>query len=494
MLPNPNSACTIPPLSKTPSTSRPRPTAPISDASRPRWRAIHEGGSSAPSRSAAIGGTRVARKAGPIAASMATSVPTNSGSRTVSGFRVIAEVGSPDPALSNSVSSSFAKPMPDHDPGQRRQQADHQRLDQHRAQHLAAAGADRAQQGELAGALGDRDRERVEDDEGAANTVAPANASSSGVRKSLIPLATWLACSLAALGAGLHLHVVGHGRDDALLQLLLADARVGLDRDRGGLIDAVIPLLGVREGGADDGGAADRRRAAEVEDAHDRDRLEADRGCQLDVLADLQMLVVCQLRVDHDLTRRRGRVAGGERVGVEGVGQARDDQAGRAAAGAGVLAVHDQGAGRLDLPLGLGDAVDVCDRADQRRRQRPGLGAVVVGEGGALGGQHVGLLETGLEDAGERARDLVADDEGARDHGRAQDDRDRRQDGAGLAAPQAAQGDQDHWSDTSAMAVSTSCSLARPWSRTIRPSARNRMRSAIADARASWVTITVVCP
>ena len=33
-----------------------------------------------------------------------------------------------------------------------------------------------------------------------ANTVAPANASSSGVRKSLIPLATWLACSLAASG------------------------------------------------------------------------------------------------------------------------------------------------------------------------------------------------------------------------------------------------------------------------------------------------------
>src|SRR6185437_11902508 len=104
-------------------------------------------------------------------------------------------------------------------------------------------------------------------------------------------------------GAGLHLHEVWYRRDDALLQLLLADARVGLDRDRGGLIDAVIPLLGVLEGGADDGGAADRRGGAEVEDAHDRDRLEADRGGQLDVLADLQMLVVCQLRVDRPRPR-----------------------------------------------------------------------------------------------------------------------------------------------------------------------------------------------
>ena len=200
VLPSPNSACTIPPLSNTPSTSRPRPTAPISDASRPRWRAIHEGGSSAPSRSAAIGGTRVARKAGPIAASMATSVPTNSGSRTVSGFRVIAEVGSPDPVLSNTVSSSFAKPMPTTIPAS----------DASRPITSASISTERSTCRRLAPIVRSRANSRLrwatvienvlKMMKAPANTVAPANASSSGVRKSLIPLATWLACSLAASG------------------------------------------------------------------------------------------------------------------------------------------------------------------------------------------------------------------------------------------------------------------------------------------------------
>ena len=45
------------------------------------------------------------------------------------------------------------------------EQADHPRLEHDRAQHLAAAGAERAQQAELARALRDGDRERVVDDE-----------------------------------------------------------------------------------------------------------------------------------------------------------------------------------------------------------------------------------------------------------------------------------------------------------------------------------------
>ena len=47
----------------------------------------------------------------------------------------------------------------------RRDEADEHRLEQHRAEHLALPGADGAQQRELAAALGDDDREGVEDDE-----------------------------------------------------------------------------------------------------------------------------------------------------------------------------------------------------------------------------------------------------------------------------------------------------------------------------------------
>jgi hypothetical protein len=46
-------------------------------------------------------------------------------------------------------------------------QPDHQGLHQHRGEHLAAAGAQRPQQRQLPGPLGDQDREGVEDEEDA---------------------------------------------------------------------------------------------------------------------------------------------------------------------------------------------------------------------------------------------------------------------------------------------------------------------------------------
>ena len=54
---------------------------------------------------------------------------------------------------------------PDEEPDQRRERAEHEPLDDHDAQHLAARRADGAQRRELARALGDRDRERVRDHE-----------------------------------------------------------------------------------------------------------------------------------------------------------------------------------------------------------------------------------------------------------------------------------------------------------------------------------------
>ena len=59
------------------------------------------------------------------------------------------------------------EPEPGEQSDDRREQADHQRLQDHGAQHLPARRADRSQRGELARPLRDRDRERVEDHEGA---------------------------------------------------------------------------------------------------------------------------------------------------------------------------------------------------------------------------------------------------------------------------------------------------------------------------------------
>ena len=74
-------------------------------------------------------------------------------------------VGNSAPKAPNSAFSPSATPTPAASPIVELDQADDQRLEQHRPTDLAAARAERPQQGELAGALGDEHRERVEDDE-----------------------------------------------------------------------------------------------------------------------------------------------------------------------------------------------------------------------------------------------------------------------------------------------------------------------------------------
>ena len=65
---------------------------------------------------------------------------------------------------------------------------------------------------------------------------------------------------------------------------------------------------------------------------------------------------------------------------------------------------------------------------------------------------------------------------------------------AQLAAEQALECDRDHFCVTSRSASMTSDELDGPSSRTTWPSARKRMRSAIAAAFASCVTMIVVWP
>src|SRR5439155_23705688 len=98
------------------------------------------------------------------------------------------------------------------------------------------------------------------------------------------------------------------------------------------------------------------------------------------------------------------------------------------------------------------------------------------------------------EDAVEGVVERIGEDEGRADHSRAEHDRERGEDGAGLAAEQSFERDGNHRPLTCCMAASTSAAVEPRTSLTIWPSARKRIRSASAAALASWVTITVVWP
>ena len=146
-------------------------------------------------------------------------------------------------------------------------------------------------------------------------------------------------------------------------------------------------------------------------------------------------------------------------------------------------------------PSRLGDAGQPAHLLEQRlgeRRRRDAL--VRVPADRALAGDHrVGVLVDLREDGAERRLDRVGEDVRAADHRDAEHDRDRGQRRAQLAAEQSLERDSDHeprrahhFEHLRRLAPVSSC--------TISPSARKRMRSAIAAARASCVTITVVWP
>ena len=104
-------------------------------------------------------------------------------------------------------------------------------------------------------------------------------------------------------------------------------------------------------------------------------------------------------------------------------------------------------------------------------------------------------LYDSLEDAVEALAERVGEDEGAADHRDAEHDRERRQRRAELAAEQSLEGDADHRTRHLLQRLEDLVGVVDgPRSLTIRPSARKRMRSAIAAACASWVTMTVVWP
>ena len=127
--------------------------------------AIRVVGRVAPSRTAAIGGTRVARFAGRMLASSVMPVPSSSDTMTVRDCDDRRGVRQVDAERAEQRDHALGEPEAEHEPDHRGHQADHEALEHDRAHDLLARGAERPQRGELARALRDGDRQGVEDHE-----------------------------------------------------------------------------------------------------------------------------------------------------------------------------------------------------------------------------------------------------------------------------------------------------------------------------------------
>ena len=145
-----------------PSVARPATsTSPPSSARRRKGAAVVR----ATSWMAAIGGVRAARTAGKIAEPTVTNSPTAIAATTVRPRSTVPVSGTSKPKLSTASSRRPAMPTPTASPTTDASTPTTRRFDDDRRQHLASARAQRADEPELPRALGNQDRERVDDDE-----------------------------------------------------------------------------------------------------------------------------------------------------------------------------------------------------------------------------------------------------------------------------------------------------------------------------------------
>ena len=100
------------PPANSPASSATSDTAATTTPALWVWAAKRDAGSVEPSRTAAIGGTRVARLAGRMLATRVVRVPTTIERTIVRGAMTVAASGSSMPVALNSATRPFASPMP----------------------------------------------------------------------------------------------------------------------------------------------------------------------------------------------------------------------------------------------------------------------------------------------------------------------------------------------------------------------------------------------
>jgi hypothetical protein len=186
------------------------------------------------------------------------------------------------------------------EPDDRRECADDQPLDHDRTEYLPPGRADRPERRELAHALRDRDRERVEDDE-RADEERDAREGEQEVADELRERRDVVRLLLRLLVARAYLRIRRQDGPDLRDELL--GRRPGLGR-RGDAVEGVLAvkqLLRGRDGEHGEGRAAD---GVDVAVACDADQRELAHGVQrrdADLVTDLEMLVVGGVDVDDHL-------------------------------------------------------------------------------------------------------------------------------------------------------------------------------------------------
>ncbi len=153
-----------------PVAKRPPAIAAAPRRTRPRAiqmrRRVVPGSASAVSCRASSGVTRVARSAGTTDDPMVETMPTINGAMMAAAGITVPDCGSSKPIALKSPVTSSTNPRPATMPTIEAIRPSSERLDDDGGEDLAGGGAERPQHPELAGALGDGDRERVEDQEG----------------------------------------------------------------------------------------------------------------------------------------------------------------------------------------------------------------------------------------------------------------------------------------------------------------------------------------
>ena len=213
---------------------------------------------------------------------------------------------------------SDCEPEPGEQSDDRRDQADQQCLQDHGGQHLPARRADRSQRGELARPLRNRDRERVEDHEGAdeQGDTRERQQEVADDRRERRDLAGLLA---RLLGTGPHRHCRPQIPPDAGDELLGCDPLL-----RGGLHRVELALLlQERLRGRDvedrERGAAERAQIAVPRDSDDLELPGGAEGRDADPVADGETLLVGNPLVDRELPRARRPAALDEVERIEAV-------------------------------------------------------------------------------------------------------------------------------------------------------------------------------
>ena len=204
-----------------------------------------------------------------------------------------------DPDCDEHRVQSLREREPQEEPGDRAEDPDHERLDDHRAQDLASRRADRAKGRELTDALRDCDRERVRDHE-----AADEEGDAGEREQEVLDEAGEAVDALLVLR-----HLRGRVPDlcggrqqgpDLVDQLRRRDAGLRLHADQVELALAPEELLRGREVEDGDRRAADRD-ARKLHDADDLELLDWAALLDADRVPEREVLVRSDARVDRDL-------------------------------------------------------------------------------------------------------------------------------------------------------------------------------------------------